>query len=52
MNTNFGGAASVRQRSSRSARRVEVDAHADIEIGFGLSADDGGEMEDDVGIRR
>ena len=31
--------------------RIEIDAHADVEIGFGLSAHDGGEMEDGVGIR-
>ena len=52
VNTNFGGAASVRQRSSSSARRVEVDAHADVEVGLGLAADDRGEMEHRVGVGR
>jgi hypothetical protein len=41
VNTNFGGAASLRQRSSNSPRRVEVHAHADVELRFGLAAHDG-----------
>src|SRR5439155_10780628 len=33
-------------------RCIQVHAHADIEFGLGLSADDGGEMEDRIGIFR
>ena len=34
------------------ARAVEVDAVALLEIGFRLARDDGGEMEDHVGLER
>ena len=52
MNTNFGGAVQRAATLEQIARRVDVDAHADIEVGFGLPADDGGEVEDAVGVRR
>ncbi|MNT21751.1 hypothetical protein D3C72_1570990 [compost metagenome] len=40
-------AADVEQQS----RGVEVDAHAQLEIGFRLAADDGGQVEDRAGLR-
>ena len=39
-------AAALEQR----ARRVEVDAHADVEVRLGLAAHDGGEMEHGIGV--
>jgi hypothetical protein len=29
----------------QKARRIEIDAHADVEVRLGMSADDGGEMK-------
>ena len=34
------------------ARRIEIDSHPDIELGFGLPAHDGGEVEDRIGVWR
>ena len=34
------------------SRRIEVHAHADVEVGFGLAADDGRQVKYRVGIRR
>ena len=36
----------------QAARRIDVDAHADVELGFGLPADDRGKMKHAVGVRR
>ena len=51
VNTNFGGVAQLAAALEQVARRVEVDAHADVELGFGLPADDGGEVEHAGGVR-
>ncbi|MNI60846.1 hypothetical protein D3C73_1160830 [compost metagenome] len=34
----------------QGARGIQVDAHAQIEIRLGLTADDGGQVKDDAGI--
>ena len=52
VNTNLGGASRRAAALEQRARRVEIDAHADVELRLGLSADDRREMEHAVGIRR
>ena len=52
VNTNLGGAAQRPAALEQRARRVEIHAHADVEVGLGLAADDGREVEDRVGVAR
>ena len=37
-------------RLEEHAGAVEVDPHAEVEVGLGVGTDDGGQMPDDVGL--